>query len=301
MSQALYRNFRNQAELDAEYNVERSVSDFPAVVARFEAASRKAVAELRPRLTVPYGPTRVEHLDIYPSVPTAAAGAPVLVFFHGGYWRALSSQDFAFVALGLAPLGVAVVNVNYALCPGVTLDEIVRQARAAVVWSHRHVAEYGGDPQRIHVGGHSAGAQLSAMCLLTDWVADYGRPPDIIKGAALIGGLYDLRPLPFTFVQPALQLDYRQVRRNSPGLLARKVPGETLIAYGGRETSEFQRQSVDFAAAWGAAGNRIRQVLVQTDDDHFASILALSDSASSLALSVRHLMGVPPAASLRLS
>ncbi|MGO4334096.1 alpha/beta hydrolase [Labrys sp. KB_33_2] len=288
----LYRDFLDQAQLDRDYDVEASVPDFSAYRRRFDAASLEALASLQPRRRIPYGPTRAEYFDLYLA---KAPDAPVLVFFHGGYWRMLSSEDFAFAAAGAAANGITVANVNYALCPGVSIGEIVRQARAAVAWIHRNGATLGLDTRHLHVGGHSAGAHLAAMCLLAEWHEDYDLPADMLQGGILVGGLYDLSPLPYTFIQPQLQLDWGMVRRNSPLLLARPMPqAKLLVAYGGRETGEFQRQSRDFATAWTQAGNSPPSLLVQSEEDHFSSALALSDPASSLSNAIRALIHAAP-------
>ena len=146
----LYRQFSTQQEIDAEYDVEKSVPDFMVYARHFIEESKLARHRLKCELDVPYGATRDEHLDIFPA---ANRRAPILIFFHGGYWRMLSSKEFSCVALGPAPAGVTVVNVNYSLCPKVTIDEIVRQARAAVAWTYRHAEDFGGDRERIFVSG----------------------------------------------------------------------------------------------------------------------------------------------------
>ena len=76
----------------------------------------------------------------------AGPGAPIHVFMHGGYWRRFSARDHEFVARPLVAAGIATVMVNYALCPSVTLDEIVRQTRASIAWAFSHAAEFGADP-----------------------------------------------------------------------------------------------------------------------------------------------------------
>ena len=95
------------------------------------------------------------------------------------------------------------VVANYALCPQVSIDEIVRQMRAAVAWVLTRIDRHGGDPTKVVVGGHSAGAHLTAMCLQTRWKEDYGLPTDDpLAGAVLVSGLYDLEPLRFSLMQP---------------------------------------------------------------------------------------------------
>ena len=114
-----------------------------------------------------------------------------------GCWaHALSAGDFSCVALGPRALGINTVVVNYALCPRVSIDEITRQARAAIAWVVRHIrAACDGDASRLAVAGHSAGAHLAAMSLLTPWERDYGLPDDPFTAALLFSGLYDLEPL----------------------------------------------------------------------------------------------------------
>ena len=249
----LYRNFATQEELDAQYDLESTVEDISLYADFYTKESDKVRAELNHRLGVPFGPTLAEHLDLYPAPGTEHA-APVLVYQHGGYWRSRTSKEFGFIARGPASRGVATVVVNYALCPKVTIDEIVRQVRAALVWTYKNATRFGGDPERIHVAGHSAGGHLTTMLLTTDWEGDYGLPGDIIKGACAISGLFDLAPFPYTFLQPKLQLTWDQVLRNSPILHLPDEAPPLLVAYGEDEPSELRRQSEDFFAAWRAKG-----------------------------------------------
>ena len=97
----LYRDFDNQAQIDAQYNPSLALPDPAAPGRHFVAQSEKARATLPCMMDVPYGPTREETLDIFPA---ASPNAPVFIFIHGGYWRALSSKEFSCVALGLQPL-----------------------------------------------------------------------------------------------------------------------------------------------------------------------------------------------------
>lgn len=277
----LYRDFATQEQIDAQYDTALPVADRAAEMRHYQERSAHARATLPCRLGVPYGPTRAETLDIFPAAPSGGAPAPVFIFVHGGYWRALSAADFSCVALGLAQRGITVVVPDYALCPAVTVDEIVRQMRAACAWVLRHIAEHGGDPQRVAVGGSSAGGHLAAMCLQTAWERDYGLPQDPFRGAVMASGLYDLAPLRYSFLQPKIQLTEDTVRRCSPLLHVRPSPTPVLLTWGGLEQPEFSRQSLAWRDAWLAAGNRA-EVLDQPEAHHFSAIHGFEHPGSAL-------------------
>jgi arylformamidase len=265
---ALYRDFRTPEELDREYNPRLAVPNVDDEFKRWAEDSARARGALPgARLDVRYGPTRAEYLDLFPA---EKAGAPVHVFFHGGYWRAFTAKEFSFVAEPLRRRGVTTAVVNYALCPEVTVEEIVRQCRAALAWVHRNAASFGGDPARISISGHSAGGHIVGMMLATEWERLYGLPADLVKTACPISGLYDLEPFPFTWLQPTLQLGWDQVRRCSPlRHLPSAAPGPRVaVVVGGRESAEFHRQAESYVAALAAAGHAPRYLDVE-DRDHF--------------------------------
>jgi arylformamidase len=264
----LYREFDAQQQIDAQYNPSLAL---PAGSNPGEhyAAQAQAARMLRCILDVPYGPTVHETLDIFPA---DQPNAPVFIFIHGGYWRAFSSHDFHGVALGLQPLGITTVIVNYALAPRVSIDEITRQTRAAAAWTLRNIAQYGGDPTRVGIGGHSAGGHLTAMCLQTAWADDYGLPQDPFKAALLFSGLYDIEPL--RYLQPMIQLDNGIVRRNSPAFGVRACKTPIWITWGGNESTEFARQASTYHAAWQDAGNSA-ELRAIAGADHFTVIHGL--------------------------
>lgn len=267
--------FTSIEELNKEYDIDASVPDIGSVTERFINDSAKAREELDCKLDVSYGPTLAESLDIFPG----EKGGPIVIFLHGGYWRILTSKEFNFVARGLVPHGATVIIPTYALCPSVSMDEIVRQHRAVVAWAYHHAEELGADRDRIIVTGQSAGGHGVGMLLATDWENEYGLPSDIIHGACAISGLFDLRPLPYTFIQPYLQLTWDQVLRNSPILHLPKSSAQLLITRGGKQTSEFLRQSDDFYKAWIDAGLQ-GEFWKQPECNHFDELLPLSDPNS---------------------
>jgi arylformamidase len=274
----LYRNFDSQAQIDAQYNPSLALAPTDQPAQHFAAQANRARTELRNTLDVPYGPTLDETLDIFPA---AEPNAPVFVFIHGGYWRALSSRDFHGVALGLNALGITTVVVNYALCPHVTIDEITRQCRSAVAWVLRNIGQHGGDPSRVAIGGHSAGGHLTAMCLQTEWARDYGLPQDPLAGAIAFSGLFDLEPLRYSYLQPMIQLDEGIIRRNSPAFMVRPCKTPLWITWGGAESTEFARQSQTYHDAWQASGNA-STLRAQDGANHFTVIHGLEDPDSAV-------------------
>ncbi len=274
----LYRAFESQDEIDAQYNPSLALAPDASPMAHYIAQAEAARSDIPCHLNVPYGPTRAETLDIFVA---DQANAPVFVFIHGGYWRSLSSKDFHGVALGLHARGITTVVVNYALCPTVSIDEIVRQTRAASAWVLRNIARYGGDPTRVGIGGHSAGGHLTAMCLQTPWAHDYALPDNPFSAALSFSGLYDLAPLRYSYLQAMLQLDADVVQRNSPAFMVRPCNTALWITWGAKETSEFARQSQMYADAWQAAGNSAR-LEPQAGADHFSVIHGLEDPHSAV-------------------
>ncbi len=283
----LYRDFETQEELDAQYDPERTVPNAGFYADLYGRESDLLRSERDHSLRVPFGPTLAEHSDLYP----VGENSPVLIYIHGGYWRARTSREFGFVARGPGSLGVATVVTNYALCPAVTMDEIVRQTRAALAWVHENAESFGGDPGRIHVAGHSAGGHLVAMLLATDWEAEYGLPSDVIKSATAISGLFDLAPFPYTFLQPKLQLTWDQVHKNSPILHVPDAAPPLLLAYGEDETDEFKRQSEGFLEAWRTRGLQGER-LVLPGKNHYDVIDGFLDSESVLLSKIFRWMGL---------
>ncbi len=273
----LYREFTDQASLDAEYDPTRNVPEAATMMAEWSVRSQRTLDRLESRLGVRYGPTIEEYLDIF----LAESGAPVHIFLHGGYWRRFAARDFAWVAEPLVARGVSAIVVNYALCPTVSLSEIVRQTRAAIAWCHTHVEEIGGDPTRITLSGHSAGGHLVGMALATDWAGDYGLSTAPVRAALAVSGLFDLRPFPYTYLQPALQLTTREVLALSPIDLEPRVTGPLTVAVGGAETAEFRRQSRELAASWG---RHLRHCAYEeiAGANHFTALDALFAETSPL-------------------
>lgn len=275
----LYRGM-DRATLAREYDARGSVASFDAEYARYVAGSAAAQREHRRIADIVYDEASGETLDIYPAEP----GAPLFLWIHGGYWRATSKDDNAFVVPGLKAQGFAVAVMNYTLAPQASLDEIVRQTRAALGFLDRDRARYGFGG--ISVGGSSAGGHLTAMLLAGGWHDDFGLPEDVIEVALDLSGLHDLEPLRHIEVNGWLSLDDAMIDRNSP---IRQIPSRSstmlITAVGGLETSEFRRQTTAYSAAWTDAGHR-GETIAMPQHNHFDIAASLGVSESVLARAV---------------
>ena len=235
------------------FDAAATVDDVHVIFRRWRSWSDEVRAHTLHARDLHYGPAAEETLDLV--VPHT--GAPLVVWFHGGYWRRLHKDDNTFVARGLTPHGVAVAIVNYGLAPAVSLEEIVAQARRSVAWLRANAKAHGADPSRIVVAGHSAGGHLAAMCAVDAPVA----------GVVSLSGLHDLRPVAKSFVNEWLQLDDARAAALSPTLLGPAAPATVTAVVGSRETDAFKEQGREFADAWRAHG--CTASYAESDDDHF--------------------------------
>ena len=244
------------AWLDAQYDARAAIPEQAAIRQAWTERSAHTRATRRCVLDVPYGADATETLDIFlPAQANAAARAPVLVYIHGGYWRALDKRDQSFIAAPFVDAGAVVVLPNHALAPAVSVRHIVLQLLQAVAWVHRHIGAHGGDPARLVVAGHSAGGHLAAMMLTCRWAevaADL--PPQVVHAALAVSGVFDLEPLRHApFRAPDLKLTATEARALSPARMPPPPRGLLLAAVGGDESAEFHRQSRLIRAAWGEA------------------------------------------------
>lgn len=150
------------------------------------------IGEARPDESVVFDPARDLSLDIYrPEAVVADGGAPVVVFFYGGGWRTGNRDQYRFVGRRLAEQGMLAVVADYRLSPRAMFPEFVEDGARAVAWARRNADQYGGDPQRLFVAGHSAGAQIAAL-LGTDprYLAAESLAPRDLAGVIGLAGPY---------------------------------------------------------------------------------------------------------------
>ncbi|WP_051356882.1 alpha/beta hydrolase [Azorhizobium doebereinerae] len=262
-------------DYETEYDNRARVPNHPDIVADWIARSARLRGDVPAAdLGIPYGPSGRQVLDIL--WPDTHRQAPVVLFFHGGYWQRQHPREVSFVAQGCLAHGVAVALAGYDLAPHVPVGNIIAQARGAAVCLHHRIK------RRMVVSGHSAGGHLAAALTATRWHdIDVRGADDMVTAGLGLSGVYELEPLVSTRLNEALRLNDAEARRLSPAFWP--VPaGRTFSAYvGAEESAEFRRQSRDLAAAWTAQGVAADSVEVP-GANHFTIVNELADPASPM-------------------
>ena len=284
----IYKNY-DKAALDSQYNNRARVPNFEQIVQRWETESEQLRQRVKSYRGVSYGSRAREYLDIFPA---AHPGAPLQVFFHGGYWQALQSGVFHFITNGFLRHGITTVFVNYPLAPEASMDEIVEACRQAIIWLYRHAAEYGGNPNQIYISGHSAGGHLAAMLMATYWkTLAEELPHNLIKGGCAISGLFNLIPIQLSYVNDKIGLDKAAAQRNSPAFLTPASSSPLIVSVGGAESEEYHAQSQELTAAWSQHGLSITELILE-GRHHFSILDSLVDPEGALNRAILGQMGV---------
>jgi arylformamidase len=264
-------------DLETEYSPRLTVTDHAQIFARWAREAEDYRAEMlkagRAELGISYGESPRQFIDLF--FPAAGEGAPLAVFIHGGYWRAMDPSFHSHMARGLNERGFAVGVVGYDLCPIVSIADIIEQIRRACasLWQRFN--------RRMLVSGHSAGGHLTASMVATDWQKLWPKvPSDLVPVGYAISGVFDLTPLTKTSMNQDFRLDDAEARRISP--IFWTVPaGRTLdAAVGDLESSEFKRQSRSMSDAWRQAKAETRYA--ELPGNHFTVIDALADPRNAM-------------------
>jgi len=257
----------DQVELDAAYENSVYEPNIGQISQRLASMADGMRARRGEPQRVAYGPTEIEKLDIY---KTRVARAPIFVFIHGGTWRTGSSRRSAFPAELFIDHGAHYVALDFinVLDAGGDLRVMADQVRRGIAWVYRNAESFGGDPDRLYIGGHSSGGHLCGVALITDWQKDFGLPADMVKGGLCMSGMYDLKPVRLSWRSSYVKFDNAMEHDMSSIHHIDMIRAAVTVTYGTFETPEFQRQGRDFAAALREAGRKVTLIELP----HFAHL-----------------------------
>ncbi|NYT23262.1 alpha/beta hydrolase [Alcaligenaceae bacterium] len=277
----------DQAALDKAYDQAHWASNIKTILHRYVANSKITRKHIGEPQRLRYGKSDIEALDLFTAKQPKA---PIHIFIHGGAWRVGRSDEHSFLAEAslndgahfIAPDFVNVVQTGGDLMP--MAEQVIR----AIEWVYRNAASFDGDPGRIYLSGHSTGAHLATVALTTDWEKGFGLPADIIKGAVLISGIYDLKPVRLSARSNYVNFTDDIEHRLSPQRHLDKLVAPVTLVYGSEESPEFIRQSKDFADALAREGKSV-ELFVGSGYNHFEIIETLASpfGTAGRALSAR--------------
>ncbi|MET0605657.1 MAG: alpha/beta hydrolase [Beijerinckiaceae bacterium] len=256
-------------DYEAEYDNRARTPSFPTILARWghDAMAFRAKAKAKSEEEVAYGATPREVMDVF--FPKATDGAPLFMFIHGGYWRAFDQRLFSHFARGLTMRGGIVAIPTYGLCPEVTIATILDQMRRACVFLWKRFQ------RPLTIIGHSAGGQLAAALMATDWkTISPHLPADLVKASMPISGLPDLLPLIQTSINQDLRLDEDEAKRLSPLHWPAPANGLAVVVVGETESGEYRRQTRELVAHWRAGGLEVAERVV-SGANHFTVLAEL--------------------------
>jgi arylformamidase len=264
-------------DYSADYNNRAHVPEFPQIVAQWQkdgsAFTRTMVEQGRAELDIRYGSTTRQYIDLYKG---NGADAPLAMFIHGGYWKALSPKEHSHFARGLAERGVDVAVAGYDLAPQVSIAQITEQMQAAALFLWKRFGK------RITVYGHSAGGHLTACMIGTDWKKlDASAPSDLVAVGSAVSGVFDLTKLVHTDMNVDFKLDDKSAHDGSP-LFWPAPKGRVMdVIVGANELPEFVRLSKVMADSWGKAGVETRYEAVP-GTHHFNVVAGFTDPHSAM-------------------
>jgi arylformamidase len=256
----------DQEDLDDAYDQAVYAFNSRNIAERLAANNEKALSVIGKPERVAYGAADIEKVDIY---KTKRPNAPTMVFIHGGAWRSGRAADFALNAEVFVKAGAnfVAVDFNNVLETQGDLFPMVDQCRRAVAWVYRNAASFGGNPDQTYLCSRSSGSHLAGCVVTTEW-DKMGLPRDLLKGAVLGSGMYDLKAVRLSKRSNYVRFTDEMEQALSPQRHIEKIHTPLVLAHGTLETPEFQRQTRDFAAALVAAGKPV-QLIVGKGYNHF--------------------------------
>src|SRR3984893_2365771 len=256
----------DQQELDDAYDNDVYAFNAKNVLERQRTNNEIATAIVGKPMRAAYGQSKIEKLDIYKA---KHPNAPTMIFIHGGSWRSGRSADFAVYAEPFVKAGANFVAVDFDSVRETNGDlfPMVDQWRRAVAWVYRNASAFGGNADAMYLCSRSSGSHLASCVVITEWEKQ-GLPLNILKGAVFGSGMYDLKPVRLSARSKFVKFTDEMEQQLSAFRHIDKIHTPLVLGVGSLETSEFQRQARDFAAALQTAGKPVK-LIVATGYNHY--------------------------------
>jgi acetyl esterase/lipase len=287
---ALLAPFAPHAQDYSKYDTVNNPQRYGTIWAPFyqkaDQLTTQTRAEFPSHLDISFGESAKQRLDVY--LPKKLLkNAPVLLFLHGGGFMEGDRAHYGYVARPYVQKGIVTVVSGYRMAKrGVPYPAQSDDTKAAIVWIHKNIAKFGGDPNTLFLSGHSVGATLAAdVSFDRSWMKQAGVPHAAIKGIAAISGDYDLSPGENVDYAPNAELE----ERASP-LRHIVDPAPLAVVAAGTNEGNMRASSQEMERRLRATGVKTR-LLVMEGADHKDTVLALGDPGSPLAHAVLEMIG----------
>ena len=225
---------------DYDFKLRERHPNFQNYFDRNETLSEETREAYQHKFDQSYGVHSLQTIDV---VPAPQKNAPVFVFIHGGFWKSLDKRPYHFTARPFLENGCAAAHINYLLAPNASMAEIVANIKEAFKWIQHNASNFNGNPAKLHIAGHSAGAHL-ALTTAIDMESHDDPISRSVKSVLCISGIFDLDPIRQSYLKAKLKFDDTTINKFSP--LRREnliLNTPVFFAVGGDETNQFLEQS----------------------------------------------------------
>lgn len=257
------------------FDVKARVPLYEQILCDYQQASVRARETLESQLDVRYGTHADERLDLFfpKDAGVASALLPLHIFIHGGYWHRRSKSEYSFVAESIVQMGCIAAIVDYSYLPAIRIGDVVQQVRRAVLWLKDHAATFGGDPGQMSASGHSAGAHLASYLVFRS-PSEENEVDYAVSSVLLMSGIFDLKPIKASFLQPILALTDQEIQAWSPCDALPSKPAAFRILVGQKESSPMLDMARSFAAHVRSSAMHIHHFEI-ADEDHMTIVRSL--------------------------
>lgn len=267
----IFMNYTKE-ELDHNYDQAAWAPNINQILSRYDFKSDKTLVRLGEPEKYLTGKGNVEGITFYRAKNKSS---PIQVFIHGGAWRAGRASSYIYPAEMFLDSGISYAALDFNNVQDVGLDGMLEEIISSISWIYENADKLGIDRERIYISGHSSGAHLAGVILTTDW-EKYDLPSNIIKGATLLSGMYDLESVRLSNRSNYIHFTDELENSMSTQRHLDKIKSDVILAYGGFETHEFQRQTTEFYKAMKNSGKKVD--LIKFDYSNHFEILENFDN-----------------------